>query len=232
MSEKKRILLVEDEEGIHQVVKLNLELEGYSVSSGFDGGEGVAKAKEARFDLIIMDVMMPNIDGHTAAETIRLNGNKVPILFVTAKDAPEDRLKGLTLGDDHLGKPFDLQELLLRVKNLIARSGGGEAERRLPALIEFSGNRLDLATFRAKNHAGEEVKLSKRQVKFLKLLASKEGEVVSRHEILEKAWGYDVFPSTRTIDNYILTFRKLFELDPADPKHFISIRGVGYQFKK
>ena len=231
MSETKRILLVEDEESIHEAVKLNLELEGYSVTSGYDGSEGVTKAKEARFDLIIMDVMMPNISGHVAAETIRLNGVKTPILFLTAKDSPEDRVKGLTLGDDHLGKPFDLLELLLRVKNLINRSNG-EYDVDAPSTIEFSGNKVELGSFHAVTHTGETLKLSQRQVKFLKLLASKEGEVVSRQEILEKAWGYDVFPSTRTIDNYILTFRKLFEENPSMPRHFISIRGVGYQFKK
>lgn len=231
VSDTKRILLVEDEESLHEGLKLNLELEGYTVSSAFDGSEAVAKAEGARFDLIVMDVMMPQMDGHKAAEAIRLGANHTPILFLTAKDAPADRVKGLTIGDDHLGKPFDLDELILRVKNLINRSSGKEVELSSDAL-EFNGNRVEWTTFKAFSRNGGETKLSKRQVKFLKLLASKEGQVVSRQEILEKAWGYDVFPNTRTIDNYVLTFRKLFEEDPGSPKHFLSVRGVGYQFNR
>lgn len=229
MKDQKRILVVEDEDSIHQAIKLNLELEGYRVSSAFNGPDAVQKASGARFDLIIMDVMLPDLDGHAAAESIRLSGNQTPILFLTAKDSAEDRRTGLTIGDDHLGKPFDLQELLLRIKNLLERSDRSAQEQE-EAIVEFGGNSVNLKTFQASGINQSEVQLSNRQAKLMRLLAAKEGQVVSRQEILEKAWGYDVFPNTRTIDNYILAFRKWFEVDPADPKHFLSVRGVGYRF--
>jgi two-component system alkaline phosphatase synthesis response regulator PhoP len=226
----KRILLVEDEDSIHQTVKLNLELENYRVASAYTGPEAVQKAAGARFDLIIMDVMLPDLDGHSAAESIRLSGNATPIIFLTAKDAPEDRRTGLRIGDDHLSKPFDLEELLLRVENLINRKRGDHEEEKV--IIEFGKNNVNLQTFEAHGINEDSIQLSNRQAKLIRLLAAKEGQVVSRQEILEKAWGYDVFPNTRTIDNYILAFRKWFEEDPADPKHFLSVRGVGYRFIK
>jgi two-component system alkaline phosphatase synthesis response regulator PhoP len=225
-----RILLVEDEENILEVVKLNLELEGYHVVAVKNGKAALKQFDDARFDLIILDVMLPEIDGFAIAETIRLTNQQVPIFFITAKNTSEDRVRGLKIGgDDYLAKPFNLEELLLRVQLLIKRKGQN-ADSSAATEAQFSGNVIQFSNFRAQNFEGIEISLSKRETALLKLLIDRAGDVVSRKEILEKVWGYDIYPSTRTIDNFILQFRKHFEPDPKNPVHFHSIRGVGYQF--
>jgi two-component system alkaline phosphatase synthesis response regulator PhoP len=227
----KRILLVEDEESIREVVKLNLELEGYQVSIAKAGGEAIEKFRSAAFDLIILDVMLPEVDGFTVCRTIRLTDTKTPILFLTARNDGMDRVNGLKIGgDDYLAKPFNLEELLLRVKILINRNNRHAVVSTNTDEYEFSGNKINFLTYKVVTHSGEDKSLSKRELHLLKLLIEKNGEVVSREEILETVWGYNVFPSTRTIDNYILAFRKMFEPNPKEPKHFFSVRGVGYQF--
>jgi two-component system alkaline phosphatase synthesis response regulator PhoP len=161
-----------------------------------------------------------------------LEGNNTPILFLTAKNGGEDRVEGLRLGgDDYLGKPFNLEELLLRLKKLIRINQRGGTVEELTELSFGQRSHIDFSAYRITTHQGVEQGISKRESMLLKLLATKVGEVVSREEILEVVWGYDVFPSTRTIDNYILAFRKYFELDPKKPKHFFSVRGVGYRFE-
>ncbi|MGY6561757.1 MAG: response regulator transcription factor [Luteibaculaceae bacterium] len=227
----KRILLVEDEESIREVVKLNLELEGYSVTIAKAGGEAVDKFRSAAFDLILLDVMLPEMDGFAVCRTIRLEDTKTPILFLTARNAGIDRVQGLKIGgDDYLSKPFNLEELLLRVKILINRSNKHAVVSTNTDEYEFSGNKINFLTFEITTYSGESKQLSKRELNLLKLLIERSGEVVSREEILETVWGYNIFPSTRTIDNYILAFRKMFEPNPKEPKHFFSVRGVGYKF--
>lgn len=225
----KRILLVEDEEALRSTLKLNLELEGYAVTTAVTGPDALDRLRGARFDLALMDVMLPGLDGYSVVETVRLEGNSVPVLFLTARTAPMDRIRGLRVGDDHLGKPFELEELLLRIRNLLARSSQAVA----PALItrfEFAGNTIDFQAFSARTWEGHEHALSQREAMLLRLLVDRAGEVVSREEILQKVWGYNVFPTTRTVDNFIVSFRKYFERDPREPAHFRSVRGVGYRF--
>lgn len=226
-----RLLLVEDEASLRNTLKLNFELEGYSVTTASTGGEALERWRGARFDVAVLDVMLPEVDGFTLRETLRLEGDNTPVLFLTARNSPEDRLKGLRLGDDHLAKPFDLHELLQRVRNLLERTRQEPAQA-LPGKLEFSGNTLWLDSYEARGQDGATRPLGKREVKLLRLLLEKEGEVVSREEILQKVWGYDVFPTTRTIDNFIVAFRKSFEPDPKHPRHFISVRGVGYKFQR
>ncbi len=232
MQEKVRIMVVEDEESLMDLITLNLELEGYDVVKVTDGGTAIEKFKSNRFDLAILDVMLPRVDGFTVCKTVRLEGNKTPILFLTAKNTSKDRVEGLRIGgDDYLCKPFDLEELLLRVEKLISRNP--ESKKSLGELESFAfgpNNYVDFTAFFIRDRDGVEHKVTQREVKLLKLLIHKSGEVVSREEILETVWGYDVFPSTRTIDNYILSFRKHFEAFPRQPKHFHSVRGVGYKF--
>jgi two-component system alkaline phosphatase synthesis response regulator PhoP len=225
----KRILLVEDEEALRSTLKLNLELEGYAVTTAITGPDALDRLRGARFDLAVMDVMLPGLDGYSVVETVRLEGNSVPVLFLTARTAATDRIRGLRVGDDHLGKPFELEELLLRIRNLLARSAQAVA----PALItrfEFNGNAIDFQAFSARTWEGNEHALSQREAMLLRLLVDRAGEVVSREEILQKVWGYNVFPTTRTVDNFIVAFRKYFERDPREPVHFRSVRGVGYRF--
>ncbi|MBK8499101.1 MAG: response regulator transcription factor [Flavobacteriales bacterium] len=223
-----RILLVEDEASIRSALRMNFELEGYSVTLATTGPEALERLRGARFDLVVMDVMLPGLDGHTVIETIRLEGDATPVLFLTARDTAVDRVRGLRTGDDHMGKPFDLEELLLRVGKLIRRREPSVEQGSLR--FAFSGNQIDLVSYEAVGYDGTKRTLSQREAMLLRLLIEKAGQVVSREEILQKVWGYNVFPTTRTVDNFIVAFRKYFEPDPRQPRHFHSIRGVGYKF--
>ena len=224
-----RILLVEDETGIREAVKLNLEMEGYEVVETGNGKEALELVGNQHFDLLLLDVMLPDVDGFAITEQVRLSNTEVPILMLTAKDLAQDRVTGLKKGaDDYLTKPFNLEELLLRVNNLLRRSRRVKGEFSEPFL--FGDNQVDFNTFEARTWKGEEMTLTKKEAMLLKLLAERKNEVVSRNQILQAVWGYDVFPSTRTIDNFILAFRKYFEKDPKEPRFFHSIRGVGYKF--
>lgn len=227
-----RILLVEDEESLQEAIKLNLQMEEYHVTVVGDGNSALKEFRKSRFDLVILDVMLPEIDGFTVCQTIRLENKKIPILILTAKDSPADRVYGLKIGaDDYLTKPFNLDEFLLRIKNLLKRAGlsenqnGSETE-----IFSFGKCEINFLTFEIKDIAGHRQELSKKEIMLLKLLTERKNQVVSRREILEIVWGYDVYPSTRTIDNFILTFRKYFEKSPKSPEHFHSVRGVGYKF--
>lgn len=225
-----RILLVEDEEHLRDTIKLNLELEGYSVTAVADGLDALTCIQESRFNLVILDIMIPSINGLDVCERIRLENRDTPVLILSAKNTSEDRVKGLKLGaNDYLTKPFNLEELLLRV-NILIKSGlkGTENEKELYK-YRFGENEIDFSTFLVTNTKGS-FQITKRETMLLKLLVEKKNQVVSREQILEKVWGYDVFPSTRTIDNFILAFRKYFEADPKNPIHFHSVRGVGYKF--
>jgi len=224
-----RILLVEDEENIRDLIQLNLEAEGYEVVSTGNGRKALDLIGGQHFDLLLLDVMLPEVDGFSITEQVRLSNHEVPILILTAKDMAQDRIAGLKRGaDDYLTKPFNLEELLLRVSNLLRRSQRvkGEAIDQ----FEFGNNFVNFETYEGTTFRGESITLTKKEAMLLKLLVERKNEVVSRNQILQAVWGYDVFPSTRTIDNFILAFRKYFEDDPKQPRFFHSIRGVGYKF--
>ena len=223
-----RILVVEDEDNIRSLLTLNLELEGYEVVSTDDGQKALDMCNEQHFDLLVLDVMLPNVSGLEICEQIRLKNTDVAIIFLTAKDTSRDRIEGLKKGgDDYLTKPFELEELLLRVRNLLKRTKPAEDD--VDDIVRFGSNEINFATYEAKGNPGS-FTLTKKEALLLKLLISRQPEVVSRQQILQRVWGYDVYPSTRTIDNFILSFRKYFERDPANPEFFQSIRGVGYRF--
>ena len=226
-----RILLVEDEENLREAIKLNLELEGYEVEEADTGLKALKKTEEQRFNLIILDVMLPEMDGFAVCQRIRLTDSDTPIIFLTAKDTSQDKVAGFTYGaDDYLTKPFNLEELLLRVKVLIKHSIKGKPEAEQLKVYHFGNNEVNFMTFKAKGNDGTEITLTKKEVSLLKLLIERKDNVVPRTQILQFVWGYDVYPSTRTIDNFILTFRKYFEKDPSNPQYFHSVRGVGYKF--
>ncbi len=223
-----RILLVEDEENIRDVVKLNLEMEDFEVVAAANGRDALKYFREQHFDLLILDVMLPEIDGFQVCEQVRLTNMEVPIIFLTAKDTAMDRISGLKKGaDDYLTKPFNLEELLLRVNNLIKRTS--KAPENTPEVYSFGHNKVNFLTYEAQNDR-KAFSLTKKEAMLLKLLIDRRNEVVSRQQILQSVWGYDVYPSTRTIDNFILSFRKYFEADPKNPNFFLSVRGVGYKF--
>lgn len=228
---KASLLVVEDEENLREALKLNLELEGYEVTT-VDNGPAVLKVvKNEYFDLIILDIMLPDMDGLTVCETIRMQHNDVPILFLSARNSGADRVEGLKKGgDDYLTKPFNLEELLLRVDKLVVKNKRIKAPQAVADIYEFAGCKIDFGAHECIDKNGQKQELSKKEAALLKLLVEHEGEVVSREQILQIVWGYNVYPTTRTIDNFILNFRKYFEKDSRNPKHFHSIRGIGYKF--
>lgn len=228
---KLSILLVEDEQNLHETLKLNLELEGYSVTSAYDGIAALKAVQSEFFNLIILDVMLPEMDGINVAETIRLKNNEIPILILSAKNSSADRVLGLKKGaDDYLTKPFNLEELLLRVKKLIEKSKKLQEKSTIGNTYTFGNNTIDFKAQEAITKNGQKLQLSKKETMLLKLLIENKNEVVPREKILQAVWGYNVYPTTRTIDNFILSFRKYFEEDSRNPKYFHSVRGVGYKY--
>lgn len=233
MPGKYSVLLVEDEENLHDALKLNLELEGYEITSAYDGNEALRRLQQEYFDLIIMDVMLPEMDGITAIENIRLQNNEVPILILSAKNTSADRVHGLKKGaDDYLTKPFNLEELLLRVQKLIEKNKKMQEKDSVGEQYSFGKNVIDFKAQEVMTHRGERVQISKKEAMLLKLLIENKNEVVPREKILQSVWGYNVYPTTRTIDNFILNFRKYFEQDSRNPKFFHSVRGVGYKYSE
>ena len=230
-----RILVVEDDPHLAAGVIENLRAEGYEVSTAADGEQALGWLRGGSCALIVLDVMLPGIDGFAVCRTLREQGNNTPVLFLTARGDPADRVRGLESGgDDYLAKPFHLQELLLRVRAIIRRRDWyhSVSDTAATAVLAFGGNEVDFRAFRARSWNGESQELTEKEAMILKVLAEHGGEIVSREDLLEKVWGYDVFPSTRTVDNFILRLRKRFERDPADPKHFLTVWGVGYRFLK
>ena len=230
-AEKANVLVVEDELNLHEALKLNLEMEGYEVTSAFDGNEALKKVENAYFDLIIMDVMLPELDGISVTESIRVHNNEVHILMLSAKNAPADKVLGLKKGaDDYLTKPFNLDELLIRVAKLIEKNKRLQVKESIGDQYQFGKNLIDFKAQDAITWNGLRVDLSKKEAMLLKLLIENKGEVVTREKILQVVWGYNVYPTTRTIDNFILSFRKYFEEDSRNPVYFHSVRGVGYKY--
>lgn len=221
------ICIVEDEQSLAEMIQLNLELEGYQTTVYRDGevARNMLESEHA-FDLIILDVMLPGVSGIELCKHLRTYSD-VPILFLSAKGTTTDRIEGLKAGaNDYLPKPFDLEELLLRV---------GILANVQPQLdhVQIGDKSVNFKTYEVLDSEMTLIKrISKREVDLIQLFVQQEGEVVSRSEILDKVWGKDQFPTSRTIDNYILSFRKLFEEDAKNPVYFHSIRGVGYKFTK
>jgi len=223
----KRIYLVEDEAILLDSIKLNLEYDGYDVVGIKSGTEAFDNAKElGESDLVILDVMLPGYNGIQVCKEIR-KFSDVPILFLSAKGTTPDRVVGLKAGgNDYLPKPFDLEELLLRVKILLAIQLKTTAQN----IFTIGSKTINFQTFEVcDSQENNMLTFSKREVDLLQLFSVNVGRVISRDEILDTIWGMDKFPTPRTIDNYILTFRKVFEIDPKEPQHFHSIRGVGYK---
>ncbi len=224
-----KIALVEDEKSLLEMTQLNLELEGYSVLTFTHGQDALDSLPElASCDLVILDVMLPGVNGLDICRELRKT-SQVPVLFLSAKGTTSDRISGLKSGaNDYLPKPFDLEELLLRV-NILLQNTSPEKKR---AAYEIGGKEVNFSNYTIRDkRTGEDFPVSKREIDLLRLFTQRENEVISRNEILDEIWGRDQFPTTRTIDNYILNFRKLFEKDPKNPEFFHSVRGVGYMFQ-
>lgn len=222
---------MDDEINLAEGIKENLEAEGHDVTTVYHGLTALETIRHNAFDLIVLDVMLPGADGFTICETMRASGNNAPVLFLTARGDADDRVRGLEAGgDDYLCKPFHLKEFLARVGAIMRRTRWYSLGLETGSKLDFAGNQMDFRSFRGRDWNGIEQVLPHREAMIFKVLAESPGAVVPREAILEKVWGYDVYPSTRTIDNFIVRLRKRFERTPEDPQHFHTVRGVGYRF--
>jgi two-component system alkaline phosphatase synthesis response regulator PhoP len=228
-----RVLVVEDDAHLAAGLVENLRAEGYLVHAVSDGGQALEWLGREQCGLIVLDVTLPEIDGFTVCRSLRERGDSTPVLFVTARGDPADRVRGLESGgDDYLAKPFHLKEFLLRVRAILRRWDWyrNASSTAATAVLRFGANEVDFRAFRARSWNGVTQELTEKEAMILKVLAEHAGEIVSREDLLDRVWGYDVFPSTRTVDNFILRLRKRFERDPANPRHFLTVWGVGYRF--
>jgi DNA-binding response OmpR family regulator len=223
-----RLLIIEDEVPMRTALVETLAAEGYRVQSAADGVTGLEMACTGSYDLILLDVMMPGLDGFAVCRTLRQRGRDMPVLMLTAKGQIDDRVEGLDSGaDDYLLKPFSLKELLARVRALLRRQERGQS---VPDLLEIGTATID---FRRGVilRGGQEHPLSEKESGMLRLLAAQPGEAVSREKFLDVVWGYHAYPSTRTIDNFVTTLRQKLEIDPSNPKHLVTVRGIGYRLE-
>ena len=220
------IAIIEDEELIRKSLVMNLELEGFKVITASDGEEGITLINQSKPDLIIMDVMMPRKDGLQACREIRMAGISTPLILLTARSSEVDKVLGLDLGaDDYLAKPFGMLELIARVKALIRRI------QRVTSVdeIKFSDVIVDFKAYRALKNQ-QPIELSAREYRLLRYLVSKQGSVVTRDELLDEVWGYNSYPTTRTVDNHIARLRQKIETNIDEPQHILTVHGVGYKF--
>jgi len=225
-----RILLVEDEETLAVGLEYNLVEEGYIVKWAKNGREAVDFFKEGNFDLIILDIMLPYINGFEVAEIVRKSDPHIPILMLTAKTESGDKVKGLEKGaDDYLTKPFHLQELLLRVKGMLKRKSWYKNALEKQPIYKFGNNEVNFETLKCL-HGNEEIRLTPQEAMLLKYLVEREGEIVTRKDLIENVWHLNPEIETRTVDIFIARLRRYFEVDPSIPVYFKSIRGAGYTF--
>lgn len=233
-----RLLIVEDERHIAEGLKLNLTLQGYAAEIAKDGADALRHWREHRPDLIILDIMLPVIDGLSVLQHIRLEDDRIPILILTAKSAHNDKIKGLSYGgDDYLTKPFHLDELLLRVDRLLKRSSWHsdrdsahlDAMAAVPEVYTFGENRIDFNTAMADCRYGS-IRLTEQEIRLMKLFIANRGKPLSRSKLLRVGWGYTGRTTTRTVDNFIVRLRRYFEENPKKPVFFKSLRSVGYVF--
>ena len=223
-----RILVVEDEPALLRGLKDNLRLESYEVLTAADGEQGYALATEQKPDLIILDLMLPKMSGYEICRKLRSQGVATPILILTARGEEADRVLGLDLGaDDYVTKPFSIRELLARVRALLRRMQPAAASDAMK--ITFADVSIDFLRYEALKN-GQAVELTRKEFGIIRFLSARAGVVVSRDELLNEVWGYDAYPTTRTVDNHIASLRAKLEPDPANPRHFLTVHGVGYKF--
>ena len=221
-----RLLVIEDEAPMRTALVETLKAEGYRVMAAADGPSGLELACTEPFDLALLDVMMPGLDGFAVCRELRKRGRTLPVLMLTAKGQVDDRVEGLDSGaDDYLVKPFSLRELLARVRALLRRR---EREEAIGTQLAIGSATIDF-TKRLLKRGGNEYPLSEKEIGMLRLLASHTGETVSREKFLDVVWGYNAYPSTRTVDNFIATLRSKLEDDSSQPRHLVTVRGAGYR---
>jgi DNA-binding response OmpR family regulator len=222
-----RLLVVEDDPAILRGLGDNLRLQAHDVATAADGEAGLRMARGGGFDLVILDVMLPKLSGFDVCRLLRESGDTVPILMLTARGEETDRVHGLDLGaDDYLTKPFSLRELQARVRALLRRRN---PDPHLPDEVRFGDVVVDFRRFEAQR-SGSPLKLTRKQFGTLRLLVGRHGEVVTRDELLKEVWKYRGHPTTRTVDTHVASLRAKIEDDPANPRHLVTVHGVGYKF--
>jgi DNA-binding response OmpR family regulator len=220
------ILVVEDEADLLRGLRDNLSYEGYRVLTATDGEKGLSLAMKEKPDLVILDWMMPGMDGLTVCRELRGRGNQAPVVFLTARGQEVDRVLGLEMGaDDYITKPFSVRELAARVKAILRRAAGMAAR---PAVFRAGEAEVDASSFTAKK-GKKTVELGRYEAEILRVLAQRRGQVVSRNEILNEVWGLDANPTDRTVDNYIVKIRQKIEKDPKNPRALVTVHGAGYK---
>lgn len=227
MNIKWRILVVEDDQALALGLRINLEAEGYEVIHVTTAEEGISVLESSSIDLVVLDIMLPGINGIEALEQIRRNDPRLPVLILTAKSTPDDKVEGLKAGaDDYLTKPFHLEEFLLRIKRILDRYEWYKSED----ILKIGETRLDFNTLEITTPTGETCRITPHEANLIQYLAVHQDRIVSRGELLKNVWGLDPDIETRTVDTFISRIRRYIEKDPTRPEYIISIRGKGYRF--
>jgi DNA-binding response OmpR family regulator len=223
----KTILIIEDDVSILRGLKDNLEYEGYAVVAQTEGEKGMKLALEKNVDLILLDIMLPGINGFEICRKMKKEKPELPIIMITARGSEMDKVSGLDIGaDDYVTKPFSIPELLARIRAVLRRFNPANE---IQDQIEFGNVKINFKKFQAFVN-NREIKLSIKEFEILKYFILHEGMAVHRHELLNEVWGYEAIPTTRTVDNFILDLRKKLEDNPSKPRHIVSVRGIGYKF--
>jgi DNA-binding response OmpR family regulator len=220
------VLVVEDDPAILRGLNDNLQFEGYEVLTATDGETGLRVAREKKPDVMILDLMLPKMNGFEICRQLRAEGVATPILMLTARGEEADRVRGLDLGaDDYVTKPFSIRELLARVRALLRR---GQPPKTQPDDLQFDDVVVDFRRYEAAK-SGVQLEMTRKEFGVLRLLASKPGEVITRDDLLNEVWGLENYPTTRTVDNHIASLRAKIEADPTQPRHLLTVHGVGYK---
>lgn len=223
----KTILIIEDDISILRGLKDNLEYESYNVIAETSGEKGLQLALEKRIDLILLDIMLPGINGYEICRKLKKEKSELPIIMITARGSEIDKVSGLDIGaDDYVTKPFSIPELMARIRALFRRT---EDISNIQDEFNFGKIKLDFKKYQAFRN-NEEIKLSSKEFLIMEYFIKHEGEAVHRHDLLNEVWGYDAIPTTRTVDNFVLDLRKKLEMNPSKPKHIVGIKGIGYRF--
>jgi DNA-binding response OmpR family regulator len=222
-----KILIIEDDRAISRALESNLRAEGYETEIATDGPSGLERGRDPSQDLILLDLMLPRLSGEDICRTLRQEGVTTPILFLTAKGEEHQRVAGFELGaDDYVSKPFSMRELLGRIQAILKRAAG---QKHLLAYCRFGDVSVDFIKMEVQR-GNQVVFLTTRELAILRLMVSNQGVVISRDRLLNEVWGYDAYPTTRTVDNQIVKLRQKLETDPENPQHILTVRGTGYKF--
>jgi two-component system alkaline phosphatase synthesis response regulator PhoP len=226
VTSSQRILVVEDDLSILTGLSMNLKFEGYDVLQAQDGRTGLQRALDERPDLLVLDVMLPQMNGYEVIKELRQRGRDIPVVMLSARGMEHDKILGLDLGaDDYVVKPFGLQELLARIKAVLRR------QQRAGEVVAFGENEVDLVT-KAVTRAGKAVDLTAQELRLLEYWVRHPDRIFSRNELLMGAWGFDYQGTARTVDNFVYQLRQKLEIDPDHPRHFLTVRGLGYRFNR